>query len=138
MATATDQIIQVPTTSGRFRVFRVVGVFLGGEHQESVVELETLDLKANTQGRMCVPVDLLRWARGGYVIGEPALDNPLFGTITCGAETIGCQTHDAAVCHKRGDSVRALEVLFNMRSDAETLVRQVQRAIDAIEGERHE
>lgn len=60
----TGDIIRVPLDTGRHRIFRVVGVFLGGHHQESVVELETLDLKATTQGRMCVPVDILRLVNG--------------------------------------------------------------------------
>lgn len=40
-------------------MWRVVGVFLGGESQESVVEIETLDRIKNTEGRMCVPQELL-------------------------------------------------------------------------------
>jgi len=52
-------IIRCRAYSGGYRVWRVVGVFLGGEKQESVVELETLDRLHNTQGRMCIPYELL-------------------------------------------------------------------------------
>lgn len=54
-----DDLIRVPAHSGGFRVWRVIGVFLGGEHQESVIEIETLDRHRNTEGRMCIPVELL-------------------------------------------------------------------------------
>ena len=54
-----DDIIRVPAYSGGFRVWRVVGVFLGDTSQEHVIEIETLDKIENTQGRMCVPVELL-------------------------------------------------------------------------------
>lgn len=60
-------VIRCPAHSGGFRVWRVTGVYLGGEKQEGVIELETLDWKANTQGRMCVPVDLLDAAIGAIV-----------------------------------------------------------------------
>ena len=52
-------IIRVPANGGGFRVWRVIGVWLGGENQESVIELETLDRERNTQGRVCVPVDFV-------------------------------------------------------------------------------
>lgn len=56
---AADEIIRLPSRSGGFRVWRVVGVFIGGVNQESVVELETLDRTKNTEGRMCVPEEML-------------------------------------------------------------------------------
>jgi hypothetical protein len=58
------EIIRVPANSGGFRVWRVTGVYLGGENQESVIELETLDRTRNTQGRMCVPEELLNASLG--------------------------------------------------------------------------
>ena len=65
-----NDIIRVPANSGGWRVWRVIGVFLGGEHQESVVEIETLDRSKNTQGRMCVPDEPLNaWL--GSCIDEP-------------------------------------------------------------------
>ena len=57
-------VIRCAANAGGFRVWRVTGVYLGGEKQEGVVELETLDWKANTQGRVLVPVDLLDAAIG--------------------------------------------------------------------------
>lgn len=54
-----DEIIRVRAYSGGFRVWRVVGIHLGGENQESVVELETLDREQNPGGRMLVPEELL-------------------------------------------------------------------------------
>lgn len=62
-----DDIIRAPAFRGGFRVWRVIGVFLGGENQEGVIELETLDLIRNTQGRMCVPVELLESSLGGAI-----------------------------------------------------------------------
>lgn len=56
------QIIRVPrgpTETGGFRVWRVVAVYLGATNQESVAEIETLDLTTNTEGRMRVPIDIL-------------------------------------------------------------------------------
>lgn len=64
-----DDIIRAPAYSGGFRVWRVVGVFLGGTAQESVIEIETLDRIENTQGRMCVPCELLEAAMGGAFAG---------------------------------------------------------------------
>lgn len=52
-------LIRVPAYSGGFRVWRVVGVFLGATNQEGVVEIETLDRSRCSQGRMCVPCELL-------------------------------------------------------------------------------
>lgn len=60
-------IIRCRAYGGGFRVWRVTGVFLGGTSQESVVELETLDRDRNTEGRMCVPTDLLDAALGAIV-----------------------------------------------------------------------
>lgn len=57
-------IIRCPAHSGGFRVWRVIGVFLGGEKQEDVIEVETLDRIRNTEGRMCVPAELLEAAIG--------------------------------------------------------------------------
>ena len=59
MLWAVGAIIRVPAPGGGFRVWRVIGIFLGGDDQEGVVELETLDRKPNTQGRVCVPVDFV-------------------------------------------------------------------------------
>lgn len=63
-----DELIRVPAHTGGFRVWRVIGVFLGGESQEDVVELETLDRQRNTQGRMCVPVELLNASLGAEAV----------------------------------------------------------------------
>lgn len=52
-------IVRLPSHSGCHRVWRVIGIFLGGLNQESVIELETLDRMTNTEGRMCVPVEIL-------------------------------------------------------------------------------
>jgi hypothetical protein len=65
---AVGEIIRVAAHGGGFRVWRVTGVFLGIERQEAVVELETLDRIASTEGRMCVPVELLDGAFGAYVL----------------------------------------------------------------------
>jgi len=59
-------IIRTRAHSGGFRVWRVNGVFLGATSQESVIELETLDRERNTEGRMCVPVELLDAAIGAF------------------------------------------------------------------------
>jgi len=64
---SVDEIIRVRAASGGWRVWRVVGIFLGGESQEDVVELETLDRDKNTQGRMCVPCELLNASIGAEV-----------------------------------------------------------------------
>ena len=57
-----DDIVTVPAKRGGHRVWRVIGIFLGGESQEDVVELETLDLAPN--GRMLVPYELLNMSIG--------------------------------------------------------------------------
>lgn len=59
-----DDIVTVPAKRGGHRVWRVIGIFLGGESQEDVVELETLDLAPNTQGRLLVPYGLLNMSIG--------------------------------------------------------------------------
>lgn len=56
---SVGDLIRVRADSGGFRVWRVTGNFLGGLNQEDVVELETLDRDKNTEGRMCVPRELL-------------------------------------------------------------------------------
>lgn len=57
-------IIRVPGYAGGFRVWRVIAVCLGGTDQESVIELETLDKVKCTEGRMCVPIELLNASIG--------------------------------------------------------------------------
>ena len=59
MSWIVGDIVTMPAKRGGNRVWRVIGVFLGGDNQEDVIELETLDLQPCTQGRMCVPRDLL-------------------------------------------------------------------------------
>lgn len=59
-----DDIIRAPAFNGGFRVWRVIAICLGGDNQESVIELETLDRTKNTEGRMCVPVELLNASLG--------------------------------------------------------------------------
>lgn len=61
-------VIRVTAHGGGYRVWRVLGVFLGATHQEGVIELETLDRIENTQGRMCVPHELLEAAIGASVL----------------------------------------------------------------------
>lgn len=56
---SVNDLIRVRSDNGTVRVWRVIGIFLGGTHQEDVIELETLDRYCNTQGRMCVPRELL-------------------------------------------------------------------------------
>ncbi len=52
-------IVRIESFAGGFRVWRVIAVCLGGEQQESVVELETLDRLPTTEGRVCVPLEML-------------------------------------------------------------------------------
>jgi len=59
-----DELIRVRADNGGWRVWRVVGVFLGATNQEDVIELETLDRDRNTEGRMCVPRELLNASMG--------------------------------------------------------------------------
>ena len=61
---SVGDVIRVPADGGGFRVWRVIGNFLGGEHQEDVIEVETLDRKRNTEGRMCIPRELLNASIG--------------------------------------------------------------------------
>lgn len=57
------QILRCRAHSGGFRVWQVTAICLGGENQESVVELITLDRTENTQGRMMVvPIEILETA----------------------------------------------------------------------------
>ncbi len=60
-------IITCASPSGGKRVWRVIGIFLGALGQEDVVELSVLDKHNSTEGRMCVPVDLLNNAIGASV-----------------------------------------------------------------------
>jgi hypothetical protein len=45
-----------------------VAICLGGENQESVIELETLDRDRNTEGRLIVPEELLVATLGAEAI----------------------------------------------------------------------
>lgn len=65
---SVGDIIRMPATGGGIRVWRVIGVFLGATHQEGVVEIETLDRDKNTEGRMCVPYQILEAAMGATVL----------------------------------------------------------------------
>ena len=60
-------VIRAPAFDGGFRVWRVFAIKLGGENQESVIEIETLDRTQSTEGRMCVPVELLEASLGALV-----------------------------------------------------------------------
>lgn len=60
---SVNDLVRVRSDNGAVRVWRVIGVFLGGTHQEDVIELETLDRDCNDQGRMCVPRELLNAIR---------------------------------------------------------------------------
>jgi hypothetical protein len=72
-----DQIIRLPADSGGFRVYRVIGIWLGGENQEDVIELETLDRMSNTQGRLLVPRELLNACLGTSTLAR-SIRTPLF------------------------------------------------------------
>ena len=48
---AVGDFVRLGLTGGRFRVWRVAGVYLGGVNQESVVGLESLDLKSRRRRR---------------------------------------------------------------------------------------
>lgn len=61
------------------------------------------------------------------------IKDPLFATIAGGCDTIKQQADDACAYREGGDDDLSLEVLANMLSDAETLQRQIQRAIDELE-----
>lgn len=60
------------------------------------------------------------------------IKDPLFATIAGGCETIRNQADDANAYREGGHTDLSLEVLANMLSDAETLQRQIQRAIDEL------
>lgn len=68
MSFTVGDIIRMPAHGGGFRVWRVTGVFLGATHQEGVVEIETLDRLKNTEGRMCVPYQIMEAAMGATVL----------------------------------------------------------------------
>lgn len=63
-AWTVGDLIRVRADNGALRVWKVIGVFLGATNQEDVIELETLDRDRNTEGRMCVPRELLNAAFG--------------------------------------------------------------------------
>jgi hypothetical protein len=52
-------ILRVPAYSGGYRVYEVTAVLLGGDNQESVVELVTLDRESTDEGRLLVPIEIL-------------------------------------------------------------------------------
>lgn len=59
-AYSVGDIIGVPHPMSKIkRVWRVVGIYFGGEDQESVIELEPLDYLAPTYGPILVPYHLL-------------------------------------------------------------------------------
>lgn len=51
-------IIRIPAITNGFRVWRVIGVYLGGLNQESLVELEVLD-KHPQDYKIFVPYEIL-------------------------------------------------------------------------------
>lgn len=60
-------VLRCRARNGGFRVWQVTGVFLGGERQESVVEIQTLDwdgadANGERQERMLVPEQILELA----------------------------------------------------------------------------
>ncbi len=65
---SVGDVIRLPANSGGYRVWQVVGIFHGGDNQEDVIEIVTLDRIANTQGATRVPVELLNAAIGAFVI----------------------------------------------------------------------
>ena len=64
---SVGEVIRAPAFGGGFRVWRVCAIQLGGENQESVIEIETLDRTKCTEGKMCVPVELLEASLGALV-----------------------------------------------------------------------
>ena len=63
----TDDVIRLPGFGGGFRVWRVIGVHLGGEYQESVLEIIPLDFSlpsanGRTMDSMFVPVQIIEKA----------------------------------------------------------------------------
>ena len=67
-----NDVIRVPAPNGGFRVWRVIGVFPGGNGQESVVEIESLDRTKCTEGRMCIPHVLLDASIGAEKVNHPS------------------------------------------------------------------
>lgn len=53
------KVIRVEQANGTWRVWRVAAVLLGGENQENVVELETMDLKESAHSPLFVPLALI-------------------------------------------------------------------------------
>lgn len=54
-----NDIVRLRADGGGWRVWQVVGIFLGGVDQEDVIELQTLDREENTQGKVLVPREIL-------------------------------------------------------------------------------
>ena len=54
-----NDIVRFKTDSGKYRVWQVVGVFLGAENQEGLIELVPLDQPQNKEGRILVPEEIL-------------------------------------------------------------------------------
>lgn len=59
---SVGDIARVRSRRGGFRIWRVAGVMLGATDQESVVELETLDLETAMDPPLVVPIELLEQA----------------------------------------------------------------------------
>ncbi len=53
-----DDIFRLKKPKGGFRVWRVVGCMYGATNQESVIELECLDVR-NSAKIICVPVIMM-------------------------------------------------------------------------------
>ena len=71
-----DDLIRIKAHRGGYRVWRVTHVQLGGEAQESLVGLETLDMLVNGLGPINIPVELLDvMMTGGVVEVLPARPN---------------------------------------------------------------
>lgn len=83
-------IIRLRTSGFGYHVWRVVGEYLGGMGQESVVEIETLDRTPNTEGRMLVPVEILRLAAIQHALSEGPI------TLEKAKELRICR-----ICHER-------------------------------------
>lgn len=103
---SVDDVVRLPAVSGGYRVWIVVGVHLGGENQESVIELKTLDRLANTQGRLLVPEAVLNCCRNGgkFVQDEPATKLASLD-LSCATPASKCPAVPAAMCCPRcGDA----------------------------------
>lgn len=48
-------MVRVTNTNSFYFFYEVVGVFLGAEKQDGVIELKAVNQKENTQGRILVP-----------------------------------------------------------------------------------